>query len=394
MTRSTDVRTRRGPRILVAVGLLFALGGLFGALAAQLRSAIEADAGFVAAERHGVAYLRPLIRLVAELTGAQSASVRGAAVDPVALNAAIAAVSEVDRSSGAALRTEKRWAGLRGQIEKIMAERPAGRAALERYTDVVTLAIELGRIVGDTSNLILDPETDTYYLMDAALLQLPTVLAGAGRAADHAYLAAAKDGRAGDDGGRVDVAVARQQVAAANEAIGTGLRKAMDATTHGDLGSGLTEQLDIFRSAVDQVASPAALRQADSGADAGALFAAARRVRDAALPLAGAVLAGLDDLLADRETSLYEQRTYALATAAAGVVLGVVLLWWSVPPRGRVPGDAAVAERDESAHPLDVASVSVQLPAVDARDLLAIEELVHVGRGVRPRPKDEAGDAG
>jgi hypothetical protein len=74
-------------------------------------------------------------------------------------------------------------------------------------------------------------------------------------------------------------------------------------------------------------------------------------------------------------------------------VLGVVLLWWSIPARGRSRGDEIAGLRDEAAQPLDVASVSVQLPAVDARDLLAIEELVHIGRGVRARPKDEAGDA-
>ena len=36
--------------------------------------------------------------------------------------------------------------------------------------------------VGDTSNLILDPDLDTYYLMDAVLLKLPDGAALSGQA--------------------------------------------------------------------------------------------------------------------------------------------------------------------------------------------------------------------
>jgi hypothetical protein len=393
MTRPMDLRVRRGPRILVAIVLLFAVGGLFGVLVVQLRSANSTDADFVAAERHGVAYLRPLGRLQVELTRAQSAAVRGAAVDSVALNAAVAGVSEADRAHGGVLRTERRWTDLRTEIEKTATERPAGSAALARYTDLVTLANDLARRVGDTSNLILDPQLDSFYLMETALLQLPQVLTAAGRAADHAYLATVEDGDSDEEtAALVEVAVARQQVATATDAIGVGLRKAMDETSRSAMGPNLTEPLDAFRSAVDQLAPPAALRPADIPS-AGNLSASAQRVREAALPLSSAVLGELDTLLADREKALTLERTYGLTTAAAGVLLGVVLLWWSIPARGRSRGDEIAGLRDEAAQPLDVASVSVQLPAVDARDLLAIEELVHVGRGVRARPKDEAGDA-
>jgi hypothetical protein len=388
-----SIHARRGPRIMVALGLLLALGGLFGALAVQTVSAVEADTRFVAAERQGVALLRPLTRLISELTAAQSASVRGKTVDAGAINGAAAAVSEVEASSGTALRTRQRWTDLNAAIKQVVADRPTGEAALGRFTDLITLATELARTVGDTSNLILDPEFDSYYLVDAALFQLPIVMTGAGRVADYAYLEAAQVGRAKDGTSREDMALARQQVAAATESVGSGLRKAIDATAHEKLASGLTEQLDAFRAAADQLASPVALRQPDGPANAVALSAAAQRVQEASLTLEGAVLDGLDAVLARRDAALHKQRLYALATASAGVVIGIVLLWWSVPPR-RVPdGDPAKTDRDDRANQPDVAPVSVQLPAVDARDLLDIEELVHVGRGVRARPKGEASDA-
>ena len=70
-------------------------------------------------------------------------------------------MSEADRVQAARLRTERRWTDLRAEIEKDVdrAARPV-RAALARYTDLVTLATDLARrIVGDTSNLILDPSS-------------------------------------------------------------------------------------------------------------------------------------------------------------------------------------------------------------------------------------------
>ncbi len=394
--RSSDSRFRRGFRILVAVVLLLAVGGLYGALVGQLKSATDEDESFVALERHGVAYLRPLTRLVGELTAAQSAAVRGAAVDTVALNAAVVAVSEVDRTDGPPLRTQQRWTDLRAAIDKVGKQRPTGPGALDAYADVVALATDLARKVGDTSKLILDPELDSYYLMDAAMLQLPAVLTAAGLAADLAYLTA---DRGKDDQlpyeGFIDVAVARQQVATATEATSTGIRKALDATQRGALGANLTEPLDAFRAAADQLVPPAALRQATPTGNSSTISAAAQKIRATAVPLAAAVLTELDALLAVRQDHLASQRIYALGAAGAGVALAVILLWWSVPARGRARSDelAAVTGRDEAGAAGDVASLSVQLPVVDARDLLALEELVHVGRGVRAQPKEKSDDA-
>jgi hypothetical protein len=394
MSRSTAAGIRRAPRIFVAATLLCGIAALFGGLATQLRTAIESDATFVAAERVGVEYLRPLTRLVVELGRAQSAAVRGSAVDSVALDAAISGVAAVDLVRGGELRTQQRWTDLLAAIGTVVTEQPRGAAAVDRYGDLLGLAAELARRVGDTSKLILDPALDSYYLMDTVILQLPAAVAAAGRAADKAHLA--RSTGSSHDGQTIsaDVAIERHLVAATTAAIGTSVRKAMDETTRTAMVANLTEPLDVFRAAADQLAPPVALKQSDEAPDAGALADAAARVRDAALPLAVAALAELDSLLATRQEGLDTQRISALAFAGAGVVAGVVLLWWSVPPRGRGRGDElAVAAAGDDMSPRDVASVSVQLPAVDARDLLAIEELMHVGRGVRVRPKDEAADA-
>ena len=393
MSRSTSAGVRRGPRIFVAVVLLCGIGALFGGLATQLRTAIESDAAFVAAERAGVEYLRPLTRLVVELGRAQSAAVRSSALDTVALDAAISGVAAVDRARGEELRTQQRWTDLLAAIGTVAAEQPRGAAAVDRYGDLLGLAAELARRVGDTSKLILDPALDSYYLKDTVMLQLPTAVAAAGRAADKAHLARSTGSSGEDEAISADVAIERHLFASTTAAIGTSVRKAMDETTRTAMVANLTEPLDVFRAAADRLAPPVALKQADDAPDAGALANAAAQVRDAALPLAVAALSELDSLLATRQEGLNTQRVSALAFAGAGVVAGVVLLWWSVPARGRGRGDELAGAVGDEMSPRDVASVSVQMPAVDARDLLAIEELMHVGRGVRVRPKDEAEDA-
>lgn len=375
MSRSGPVRVRRGLRIAVAFVLLLALAGVFGAMVLELRSGIDAQSRAVAAQRSGVAYLRPLVRLVAELSRAQSAATRNVAVDLPALNSAIAAVSEVDKDHGQTLRTSTRWSDLRAALPP---KGVVGAAAMQPYLDVLALAGDLVATVGNESNLLVAPDRDAFHLADAALVWLPTILTRSAAAAGYAQVATEETA----EDGQVDVALA--QVATAAESLERGLRVAMESGS----AAGVAGALDVFSTAVDQLVPPAAVRSSGTPVSPGALARAAADIHTAALPLAAAVLDELDRILADEEAAAIARRTRALAVGSAGLALGVILLWWCVPPRERAADEAGGAPTP------DVAAVSVQVPAVDARDLLAIEELMHVGRGVRARPRDEADDAG
>ncbi|MDX1957474.1 MAG: methyl-accepting chemotaxis protein [Leptospiraceae bacterium] len=48
--------------------------------------------------------------------------------------------------------------------------------SLKSISKVIDSLSKLNQIAGDTSNLILDPDLDSYYLMDATLLKLPSIL--------------------------------------------------------------------------------------------------------------------------------------------------------------------------------------------------------------------------
>jgi hypothetical protein len=352
-----------------------ALGVLLSYVEVQLWTARSDDLAVLAAERQGVAYLRPVLHLVDELTVAQSAAVRGGQVDTAAVQAAVAAVDAVDMRLGAGLGTHQRWSDLRNQVSAATAQRVSGEAAYRLYTGVVAVAIDLCRKAGDTSQLILDPELDSYYLMDTALLRVPDVLVAAGRAADLAVLAAL----APSEAARTRVSVARYQVAVASDAVGVGLRKALESTASATLGPGVTGRLDVFRSAVDAFVPPATLLQTLDTVDAATIGRSAEAVRQAVGPLADSVLTELDVVLHARESALVGRRIVGVVTGGAGLLIALVLLWLLVPG---VP-------RPRPAH-LDQAGAEPTF--VDPRAVLPADELLYTGRAVSIPRQGRSGD--
>ncbi len=49
------------------------------------------------------------------------------------------------------------------------------KVAFERYTDIVQKELDLIVLIGDSSNLILDPDLDSFYMMDAVVNKLPHI---------------------------------------------------------------------------------------------------------------------------------------------------------------------------------------------------------------------------
>jgi methyl-accepting chemotaxis protein len=142
------------------------------------------DIAFAEAERDGTAYLRavwPL--LLGQIRSAGDGSFTGAAADRSALDAAAGAYDEGMRTGepSRALASALQTIGFPGRPVPRSAEGAAARAA--------TRALFVK--VGDGSNLILDPDLDSYYEMDLTLIKLPEVIDQAG-----AVLALARDNAA------------------------------------------------------------------------------------------------------------------------------------------------------------------------------------------------------
>jgi hypothetical protein len=373
---------------LLVAGMLIPLGFVL----AQFWTSTGDDLRFVGEERRGVAYLQPLVRLLGTLTEAQSAATRGKQVDQAQVRAAMAAVDVVDQAQGDLLRSRQRWSQLRAQISALIArDTLKGEDAFTAYSESNDLVLGLATKIGDTSNLILDPVLDSYYLMDTVLLRIPPILVDAGRLADLSALPASSVGP-------VQLAVARDRIAGTSEAIDVSLGKVFDATPSKTLGPNLLGQLDVFRSAVNDLApSSSLLQQSGTRQDPGALASARSQLQQATLQMASTAFAELDALPRAREQRVDKQRLAVLVAVVLGVLVGAVVLWLRLPRAGPVATTPAEDDDEVAQPPGDSVAREEALvlqDLVDARALLQRDELLRVGRAVRSsrRERDDASE--
>jgi len=359
---STARRLRRAGAVaalatVLAAPVLVLLGQFWGAQSADYASS--------AAERRGVRYLGPLTGLLDAVTRQQSAAVRRQSVDAEAVRRSVAAVDEVDRLVGRDLATTERWTRLRQQVVDLTDRTFAGAdAALTAYSEVVDTTLALVRKAGDTSNLILDPQLDVYYVMNTALLRLPEVLVASGRYSDLLQVAAAlKD--ASRPQRLAALSTARSRVLTAADDLGAGLEKAFDITRSDKLGPALLRPLDDFRTAVDGLAPRTSPLEAGSP-QLDPVNAGARQdtLTRAAMDLDRAALAQLDDLVGTRLGAITRQLVVAALTGAAGLLVAVGAALWLRPVRRRDP-PSAPDERPAGARHAGRAE------SVDAHELVA-----------------------
>ena len=86
-------------------------------------------------------------------------------------------VVRVDQHLSRVLHTTERLQSLRTSWQQLKArqDHPHLEQHRSQYTLILHQVRELDAHVGNTSNLILDPDLDTYYLMSVSLLTLPKV---------------------------------------------------------------------------------------------------------------------------------------------------------------------------------------------------------------------------
>jgi PAS domain S-box-containing protein len=171
------------PRKFAIISLVFALPLVL--VMYLLISEINERIDFAQQELDGLAYLRPLRQLFEHVPQAKLLARSYAQGEIVmrpelirkqaAIEADMAHLASAEQRLGPHLRTtgkftvlQENWAFLRQQTLHLTASDNA-----HLYTQLLMDIQALLLHVGDTSNLILDPDIDTYYLMDSILLKLP-----------------------------------------------------------------------------------------------------------------------------------------------------------------------------------------------------------------------------
>ena len=327
---------------------------------------------FSAKERVGDAYLEPARDLVTRVVEARGLAVRAAAGDSRAasalpgklrqVDASVAAVGKADASMGSELETTKLWNELEGDIAKAKAAKPRSpQAAFDAWTAATSGATGLIVQVSNGSNLILDPDLDTFYLMDALITKLPAIVDNAGQASDLQVIVAHE----GTIAQRIALAGAQGTLRSTASAMNDGYKTSFTHTADGTLTT-LGGPLGSTLKAGEAVA--AGVDPTGKGAvDESAAAARGAKAIAAATSLEQATLPKLDALIAVRIAKFESARDrIALIIGVALLVALYLFVGFFLSVRGAV---AEISGRLRGLTERDTTDLRAGLEAVAAGDL-------------------------
>ena len=168
----------RGKFFLIAIPVAAALA----TVTFLMVKALQADRLTASQERLGVDYLgsfRKVTRAMLQRRLLIQSAMAGDATAQAALEGsakqvddAILAMAATEERDGPALATATSWAELVKRWATLRNLPPSPKAQEEHGAMIAALLAQVAQ-VGDSSGLILDPDLDSYYLMDVAMLKLP-----------------------------------------------------------------------------------------------------------------------------------------------------------------------------------------------------------------------------
>jgi methyl-accepting chemotaxis protein len=318
---------------------------------------------FARQEILGVKYLQParaLLQHLAEHRGMSSAYLNGDASfrekimsKRTQLAEDVKAVDAIDAQYGAPLDSTGQWQTIKASWENLQANtfNLTAKESFAQHTALIQKLLDLTTHVGATSNLVLDPDADSYYLMDVVVNRLPFLVEKLGQ------LRAISVG-----------IVARQQISR-NDQVQLGKRVgpvemlldgvqanlAQVFNLNGALKPVLSAQQDAavastkaFLSLVEGLAHS---DQVDTTLSASQIFAAATQAIEAGFSLYDAATPALLELLQNRITGFNEKKFTALGGVLFCVTLALLLAYGitrvlsrSLQQANKVASDIAAGE--------------------------------------------------
>jgi methyl-accepting chemotaxis protein len=383
---------------LLVMGVILILP--FGAVTWRMVSSINAlGTEFARQESRGLEYYTPLLVLLKDLQeqrGLTSIWLSGdvsfkARVDAKRLDVEKDAriVAEIDQRLDDALHTRSRWTELNDEIRNL-ASRSSNVTPAESFdlhSKTIEKTIALLTFVGDTSNLTLDPDLDSYYLMNVLVFQGPELSEVVAQARGlGSSIAANKGGGPGelDALNRLAILMGFLQkkvdasLAKASQANGA-LKAQMDADARSTAGA--------VQVATDRATKLISGRGQD--ANAAEYFAALTGSVDALFEVQQRATDSLNMLLQQRISKFSWEITQTLAWAGLGLLLvsavGVFMVRDTTASLGQVVdaanqvavGDLAVQGLPTSRHD----EIGVLAQAFD-RIVQALKEMTHVAERI------------
>jgi hypothetical protein len=372
--------------LLLATALLLPVAFLV----VQGHRLVDADRELAERERLGVEYLRALGPVTTALVDAQTAAVAGRPVPRDALDRAVEEAAAVDTRVGGELRSTERWAGLRAKLEGLPSRSLTDpETAFTAYGEVTDLLLALHGKIRETSGLIRDPGSDSYFLQDGVGEEMPEATVAAGRLVDLAVLA---QRRPAADQARTVGELATLRFAALQPAgdLVNDLQTVVDTSESADIGAGVLTPFDTYQRAIEALGALSQPRGRTQELDVAKLAAARNQAQTASRELQPVLLDELDRLLRQRIDQLDRD---ALLILAAGGVAGLLLVALGASGWLTRRGERPTGRDTPAVEPADASGPAPWEPPTPPGRLPTGPVLQPAGRGTEPdrwRPFDAA----
>ncbi len=322
---------------LVLLGLIFSIpvAVLLFLLIKEQNIAIE----FGQKERLGVEYINPVRHLLHDIQKHQVAFLNGspeASALEKQIEQDIRSAQEVDSRYGKDLKTTH---GLSGLVEKwsttkSLILRSSSNAKPENinsaYDDIVDKSI-LPLIIqaGDTSNLILDPDLDSYYAMDNVVLNLPAL--GQLIAQTNAHVADLITTRENMESKKQLISFLLARIEPTVERLNTGLQTAINQnpSLRGKLSLPLRTHLEAVKAFDDTIrrqvldAGPSEFAKLDLKS----MSANGLKTLESNYAMYDVTIGVLDDLLATRIGGFNQRRGASLGAVGISIVFAALFVF-------------------------------------------------------------------
>ncbi len=330
---------------LVGILLLLPLGFLTYTKVKQWKD----DISYAEHERSGIIYVRLVRQALEPLTAHREETTRilngdtaaSAAASADKVDAALSALTTLDQREQANMETGQRvadissaWSALRNNWHSGSSE-----ANREAHDKLVTSLIALNDQVVDSTGLALDPESESYYVIDLVTSRLPLIIDTVGRLVSGSATAATKGTLTLADRDNVlsGLTIGREKLNEAASDVQHALalhdqRYGAVATAQASLASSVTQSFDLIS---NKVLSGNAVTA--TSAD---LFAAGATAESAVLGLYDAGSQTAEKVVADRIRASYGYVAATLGTLVALLAVSITIGW---KVRGQIVRQLAIA---------------------------------------------------
>lgn len=238
------------------------------------------------------------------------------------IEAEIAAIDHTDRKLGALLAATTRWQALKTKWKQMQPKALQKTDDLHRDFNIDVVALMAH--IGDTSNLILDPSLDSYYLMDTAVTKIPALVQGLGQAIEVGNKGIIRGSISITE--RTDLATQLSMIQSTLNQIQKNLEVAGNNNPSIKQLGGLLRQLNDATSVLLEMVDKKILRAGRLEISSAEFLAAAKTSVNASFAYYDAVSHHLDRLLAARITELENRKFLISAIAIGGWAIGLYLL--------------------------------------------------------------------